>query len=745
MKRNTTTNGSPQKRWRRIPLPTSVDTSWRYVAVVTGILLLLSSSVGAFGTLWLYQSERRVSDARELKGRLERLVTMSVDAETGQRGFVITGDESYLRPYFESTSKMNEQFAAVGALLDDDMPQRTRLAKLANLLAQKRVELAAVIAARKLNGAAPAAEMVSTGKGKSLMEQARAVVSEMEDASDKRIIARALRAREVRNLSILAGILTFLLTTIGLAVVFRATGRIIRARIDAAREVAENAALLRTVVLNVADALIVVDEHARIEMLNPAAEQLCRTEDGEARGQKLDTVLSLKTRDGVLSLSPANAAMTRRLRVDETAMLITGNGERCIEQTATPIIDDAGMCAGAVVIARDVTVSVEAERRLAESDRRKTEFISVLSHELRNPLAAVRSAVQAMSKPLDVYQQTKLIRVADRQMSNMVRLVDDLLDVGRLERGTLQLRLTNGYLHEIIDEALEASQSQITLRHNIIELTGLERNIVLACDHPRLVQVFVNLIGNASRYSTENSLIRIDVQIIKQARVQIDVRDSGIGIEKHDLERIFEMFVQLEKGIKGRLREGLGVGLTLARQIVALHGGTLTATSNGPELGSEFRLCLDMIDTTTRDVQNNHPLPSVAIGRILRLLVVDDNHDAADALGAALEDDRMSVTIAYSGAEALKSAAHVTPDVMLLDIGMPEMDGYELARRVRRADWGANVIAFAVTGWGQASDKQRAFEAGFDMHFTKPVDPSMLASAILAAFSSRNGVVMGNL
>nr|WP_284503562.1 CHASE3 domain-containing protein [Caballeronia sp. GAWG1-1] len=240
--------------------------SWRYVAIVVGVLLLISSSVGAFGTIWLYQSERRVSDARELKTRLEQLLTMAVDAETGQRGYVITGEKSYLNPYFESTSRMDAQFAAVGALLDDGMAQRTRLAKLANLLAQKRVELAAVIDARQLNGPEQAAQMVASGKGRALMEQARAVVSEMEDASNRRINVRSLRAREVRDLAILAGILTFLLTTVGLAGVFRATGRIVKARLDAAREVAENSALLHTVVINVADALIVVDEHACVEM-----------------------------------------------------------------------------------------------------------------------------------------------------------------------------------------------------------------------------------------------------------------------------------------------------------------------------------------------------------------------------------------------------------------------------------------------------------------------------------------------
>jgi PAS domain S-box-containing protein len=733
--------GPVHKQWDSISSSLASVVSWRDVAIVVGVLLLISSSVGAFGTIWLYQSERRVSDARELKTRLEQLLTMAVDAETGQRGYVITGEKSYLNPYFESMSRMDAQFAAVGALLDDDMAQRTRLAKLANLLAQKRVELAAVIDARQLNGPEQAAQMVASGNGRALMEQARAVVSEMEDSSNRRINVRSLRAREVRDLAILAGILTFLLTTVGLAVVFRATGKIVKARIDAAREVAENSALLHTVVVNVADALIVVDEHACVEMLNPAAEELCCAQNSEARGQKLETILSLRTRDGDALVSAANTAIIRNSRIDETAILITRDGKRCIEQTATPITDESGRSVGAVVIARDVTVAVEAERRLAESDRRKTEFISVLSHELRNPLAAVRSAIQALSKPLNVDEHSHLVKMADRQMGNMVRLIDDLLDVGRLERGALQLRLTNGRFRDVIEEALEAVRSQLTSRRNVVKVTGLDQDFLLACDPPRLVQVFVNLVANASRYSPEGSLIRIVVNTESEKRLVIDVEDTGMGIQEGDLERIFEMFTQVEQGTDGRLREGLGVGLSLARKIVELHGGTLTGTSKGPGRGSTFRVSLNMLDTAALQPRDNDLLPTVATSRAVRVLVVDDNHDAADALAAALEDDYLAVSIAYSGAAALEKAARTAPDIMLLDIGMPGMDGYELARRVRDSEWGTNVVAIAVTGWGQASDKQRAFEAGFDMHFTKPVDPKMLASAILAAFSSRNGVV----
>lgn len=713
----------------------SPDGWWRAGALLAAVLVLMSSAVGALGTAWLYRSEAEVARVRDLEVQLERLLTTAVDAETGQRGYVITGNEAYLAPYSSAVANLDKQLAAVGALVDGDASQRQRLATLADLLRAKRDELAAVIQIRRTQGDAAASAAVMSGEGKSLMDDARAVVTQMQQASNARLEARRIEARRVRDLSILAGMVTFLFAAVCLAVVFRASARVVKSRIDAAREIARNSAVLQTVFRNIADALFVVDSQGRLTLLNPAAERLCDAPAERALGRHIDMLLALTSLDAKPLANAAIAAMARGARVDETATVITQGEKRCIQQAAAPIFDTDDQCTGAVVVVHDVTDVIESERRLAESDRRKTEFISVLSHELRNPLAAVRSAVQTLTRPVSAERQAAMSAMADRQIRLMVRLVDDLLDVGRLERGSLQLRLTQTALNDVIDAALEVVQPQLQERRNKVTVDAASGCCVVFCDQPRLVQVMSNLITNASRYSPPGSEIHVAVRKLANDKVALEVRDFGIGIDASDMPGIFEMFSQVAHD-PNQLREGLGVGLSLARKIVELHGGTLSAHSAGRGLGSTFRVCLNPMHDAGVPQRIDEPLPAVAVQRALSVLVVDDNTDAADALAAVLQSEAFDASVAYSGPAALELAERVRPDVMLLDIGMPGMDGYAVAEQLRVTDWGKRAIVIAVTGWGQPTDKERALSSGFDMHFTKPVDPAALGSAILAAFVS---------
>jgi signal transduction histidine kinase/CheY-like chemotaxis protein len=393
---------------------------------------------------------------------------------------------------------------------------------------------------------------------------------------------------------------------------------------------------------------------------------------------------------------------------------------------ANPIRDDAGRLIGAVNVLVDISDIKRAETELREADRRKDEFLATLAHELRNPLAPIQNAVHILRTqgPLDPALQWAR-DVIDRQVRQMTRLVDDLLDLSRISTGKLNLRTAEITLVDVLHTAVEISRPVIESSGHRLTVTEPTEPVTVDGDLTRLAQVVANLLNNAAKYTPRDG--RIDLAAERQGSdAVITVRDSGIGIPSHMLTRIFEMFTQAD-GAPERAPGGLGIGLTLCQRLVDLHGGSIAARSAGLGQGSEFVVRLPAVLTPTKprrpvDGGDNPAVPA----RSLRILVVDDNRDAAATLAMLLRIMGHDVRTAHDGAEAVALAADARPDAVLLDIGLPKLNGFEAARRIREQPGGAEVVLLATTGWGQETDRRRSREAGFDHHLVKPVDPAVL-------------------
>ena len=370
-----------------------------------------------------------------------------------------------------------------------------------------------------------------------------------------------------------------------------------------------------------------------------------------------------------------------------------------------------------------------SEQSLKRADRAKDDFIATLAHELRNPLAPIRNALGVMRRGNlgDQGQQGWCRDVIERQVTQMSRLLEDLLDVSRLTRNKVELRRDRIELRQAIDQALETTQPLIESQGHRLLLDLPEQPIVLHGDLMRLTQVFANLLNNAAKYTDAGGEIALQVRA-EGDRVRVSVRDNGIGIEAQQLPRVFDMFAQLVPALD-RSAGGLGIGLALSRGLVELHGGTMEARSAGIGRGSEFVVHLPIVPAAepADAVPAAQPAaPTLPALPQRRLLVADDNVDAASSLAVLLSLHGQEVRTAFGGLEALRVAEEWHPDAAVLDIGMQDMNGYELCRRLRAQSWGPKLLLIACTGWGQDTDRELAREAGFDHHMVKPVDPEAM-------------------
>ena len=373
---------------------------------------------------------------------------------------------------------------------------------------------------------------------------------------------------------------------------------------------------------------------------------------------------------------------------------------------------------------REIASRERAEAALRETDQRKDEFLATLAHELRNPLAPIRQAATiSMTEGASEDQKRWSHEVITRQVKHMSVLLDDLLDISRITRGTLELRTEMADLAEVVAVAVETSRPLIDSKRHTLTVELPSRPLEFAADPLRLAQVLSNLLTNAAKYTDPGGTIHLRATA-EDGWLEIAVIDSGVGLTPEALSGVFKMFSQVTSS-QHRSEGGLGIGLALSRGLVKLHGGTIEARSEGPGKGSEFvvRIPLRAIaDSTPAAATATESVPT----RKRNVLIADDNRDAADSLGMLLQMNGHTVTVVHDGRQALANIEESRPDVALLDIGMPELDGYEVARRVRLDTRIRDMTLIAVTGWGQATDKARAAAAGFDLHFTKPVEPQRL-------------------
>jgi CheY-like chemotaxis protein len=361
---------------------------------------------------------------------------------------------------------------------------------------------------------------------------------------------------------------------------------------------------------------------------------------------------------------------------------------------------------------------------LKEADLRKDEFLAMLAHELRNPLAPIRNAAKLLQLAVPANPETEWsLEVIDRQVDHMTRLIDDLLDISRINRGKLELRRRPVLLADVVQAALENASALVQRQSHHLRVSLPEAPVRLDADPVRLAQVLVNLLHNAAKFTPEGGEIRLEAELPSPHEVLIRVADSGVGIAPDDLSRIFDMFVQIGDESGGhRADSGQGIGLALVRNLVLLHGGTVEAKSEGRGRGSEFVIHLPraLADGATA------PAPEAAAPRPSRggrkILVVDDIPDNAMSLALLLRRVGHRVATAGSGLAALDAIAADPPEVVFLDLGLPDLDGFEVCRRIRAQESGRRMVLVALTGWGQDGDRRRGAEAGFDAHLVKPVE-----------------------
>jgi len=404
---------------------------------------------------------------------------------------------------------------------------------------------------------------------------------------------------------------------------------------------------------------------------------------------------------------------------------------------AIPITDEQGEVTGAVNVVVDITDRKrteqqlqDRERELAEASRRKDEFLATLAHELRNPLAPIRNALHLLrlaesasdgGPPL-----SQVHEMIERQVNYLVRLVDDLMDVSRITRDWIELRREAVELAAVIHGAVETARPLIESAHHQLTVDVPAEPLVLEADPVRLTQVFANLLNNAAKFTASEGRIWLSVRR-EQSDVVVSVRDTGIGIPSDMLSKVFDLFTQVDRTYS-RTQGGLGIGLTLVKRLVDMHGGQVEAQSEGRGRGSEFVVRLPLASPSSTAAARPTATPVTVAQR--RILVVDDNRDSAISLGMLLQFQGADVSVVHDGLAALEALTTYRPSVVLLDIGMPGIDGYEVARRVRRQTQGRDVTLIALTGWGQDKDRRLSKEAGIDYHLIKPVDYQALVDLL---------------
>jgi PAS domain S-box-containing protein len=428
--------------------------------------------------------------------------------------------------------------------------------------------------------------------------------------------------------------------------------------------------------------------------------------------------------DGTYLRTLFEALRTRRPFQADARMRRADGEWRWMMSQGAPRTSSSGEFLGMIVTSQDVTDQRQAATIQQQIARAKDEFIAVLAHELRSPLAPIRTSVGILRAHASHPMVIRSGEVIERQTAHMARLLDDLLDTSRLSRNTLTLQRSRVRLRDVIQAAVEIASPLVEQQRLELVLNGIDEPVWLDADQARLTQVFGNLLNNAAKYSKPGG--RVDVGVRPTLGwVAVSVRDSGIGIAADMLDRVFEPFIQATTA-RDHAPGGVGIGLSLAHRLVEMHGGSIQAVSEGPGYGSEFIVRLPACPD--EDVFQSQPeerqMEQAPLVR--RVLVADDNVDSADMEAALLSAVGCEVRTVYDGESTLREAERFRPEIVLLDIGMPDIDGHEVCARIRSQPWGGSIVLIAVSGWGQENDRRRSARAGFNMHLVKPVDPDAL-------------------
>jgi PAS domain S-box-containing protein len=499
--------------------------------------------------------------------------------------------------------------------------------------------------------------------------------------------------------------------------------------------------LRNDVISQMDDAVIAIDNDHRVTYLNDAAARQYGVPPSDALGRPLADLYDYRwLAEG--DQAAAHEALAANGSWRGRNLHVKRSGEAIhVESTVTVMRDQHGRPAGLLAVIRDVSERVRAEAALADADRRKDEFLATLAHELRNPLAPIRNALEMMQLDAAPATQADARGIIERQLRQLVHLVNDLLDVSRISQGKVELRREMVDLVDAVQAAVETSRPLISLgRHELSVQLPRRGELLVEADLTRLTQVIANLMNNAAKYTPERGRITVSAERDGPAEALIQVRDSGVGIPADMLPRVFDLFAQVDRSLD-RAQGGLGIGLALVRKLVEMLGGRVQAHSEGANRGSTFSIRLPLPTPSAGSPHDSAPIGSplhAGSDTGVGVLVVDDNVDSAQSMAQLLAILGYRTWTAHDGQEALQVAGDLRPDAIVLDLGLPKLSGLDVACRLRaQAGWGERVLLIALSGWGQDEDREKTHQAGFDHHFVKPVDVEALLQVLQARFPSR--------
>ena len=716
---------------------------WSLTRGQTAAIALLVAALLVDAVLTLHNirevatSVQWVSHTHEVLTQLEQVMSTLKDAETGQRGYLLTGERPYLEPYDQALPRLRGQLDRLRGLTIDNLPQTAHVLKLEQLAAERLAILRQGVdrfqaEPDKSRALALSRQYLLQGEGKRLMDLIRDEVYGMQQLERALLTRREEVSRARTRTALVSTVIGLGLGLVLVAAVITLVVRNLESRQRTADVLHAERERFRTTLTSIGDAVVVTDAQGRVTLLNPVAQALTGW-GGEALGEPLETVFRIvneATRDTVENPVSKVIRLGAIVGLANHTVLIAKDGtEVPIDDSGAPIRDARGRIVGVVLVFRDITERRSSERVTEDADRRKDEFLAMLAHELRNPLAPIRNAAHTLALLGTGDDRVRWVAgVVERQVGLMTRLVDDLLDVSRITSGKITLQRETVSVAAVLAQAVEAARPPAEGRGQALEVDVAADVGWVDGDPARLAQAVGNLLDNAIKYTEPGGQIRVRARV-EGDEVVIVVEDSGAGIDPELLPHVFDLFIQADRSLE-RKQGGLGLGLTLVRRLVEMHGGRVEAASAGPGFGSAFTIRLPRLAAEVADSAEPEtvPVPVTAppAGPGRRILVVDDHQDSTDSLALFLRLRGHEVRTAHDGPSALDEIERYRPDVVFLDLGLPGMSGYDVARRVRMMDDLGPLRLVALTGYGTDGDRRKTREAGFDVHLAKPVDPRAL-------------------
>lgn len=734
-----------------IPLHVTRQRGYEPIVVSIAIIaLVINGWLSYRNTQRLREHDQWVNRSQEAMYTIESFQGALIDAETGGRGFLLTGDELFLTPFEQGGRIAMAELAAVEELTSSNFKQKAAIPKIRQATVQALAQIAEAVQKRRERELSVAELKAIAVGGKSQMDETRSLVKQFHAAERALLAERRLEAVEI-NTSVF--VTTLFSNLAGMALVVGMFYLVYRSRSkaeQAADEIfAERERLKKTqeeklltdrklaaFVEQVSDyAIFLISPDLKAATWNRGVEQVMGYTEEEFIGR--DIIDAIFLHESLLDGTAQREFEIARETGDATAdrWMKRRNGERFWASGITTAVHDAdGKLLGYNKVLRNLTERKMAEdelkllaAELSEADRNKTTFLATLAHELRNPLSPIKNTVQLLSRePLDEDVHS-LLDVVERQVEQMTRLIDDLMDISRISRGKVELRREVVLLEKIVESAVEASQPIIDASGQSLNLINNAVGIRLYADPTRISQVVSNLLNNASKFSPQGGAIELSMDCNADF-VEIRVKDEGMGIQQEDLEHVFTMFSQVAETVE-RGSSGLGIGLTLVRNFVELHNGTVVADSEGKGRGSCFTVRLPIAKESGLP-SKDEVMECDAVTRSFRVLVVDDTRAITFVMQRLLQSLHQEVRTADNGATAIETMVDFHPDIIFSDISMPGMNGYELAKHIRSTDALKSIFMVAMTGFGQPTDRQKALAAGFDEHVVKPVDFSVIVQLL---------------